>query len=412
MAFNERIKYFDRIRAYMRQFYVYGLKSRGGYADKSGRTYDDEHRRIESWLGDYTRAAQDAGGKRVRISIDSRARRHNPLFAAWKAKSFTDKDITLHFLLLDVLDDPSVALSLKEILDGIDERLCAFADEMNFDESTVRKKLNEYKEIGLIATEGRGKSLRYRRTPSYDISPYADALDFFTEVAPCGLIGSYLLDRLPPHESKFSFKHHYITAAMDSEIVYTLLRAMRTQTKVKLTCFRRDGDAFTETVTPLQILCGVQNGRQYLMCARTAPAHIDSLRIDYITAAEPTGETDPDFDRLRTRLQVMRTHMFGTNTGDGRTLYEVGFTVRFSADEPYIYQRLLREKRCGSVERLDEGSARFTATVYDASELIPWIRTFICRIVQFHCEDKAWENRFNEDLAKMYALYENGGDAK
>lgn len=40
-AYNELIKNFERIRAYMREFYVYGFKSREGYSAKSARSYDD-----------------------------------------------------------------------------------------------------------------------------------------------------------------------------------------------------------------------------------------------------------------------------------------------------------------------------------------------------------------------------------
>ena len=36
--FQELIKNFDRIRDYMRQFYIYGFKVRGEYHDRSVRT--------------------------------------------------------------------------------------------------------------------------------------------------------------------------------------------------------------------------------------------------------------------------------------------------------------------------------------------------------------------------------------
>ena len=52
-SYSELIKSFERIRSYMREFYVYGFKSREEYNRKSARSYDDERRRIESWLGDY-----------------------------------------------------------------------------------------------------------------------------------------------------------------------------------------------------------------------------------------------------------------------------------------------------------------------------------------------------------------------
>ena len=99
MAYSELIKNFNKIRDYMRDFYVYGFKSRDDYTKKSARSYDDEKRRIESWLGDYMKFHQTADGKNVFLSIDSRVTRHNPLYKAWKTKSFTDGDITLHFIV-------------------------------------------------------------------------------------------------------------------------------------------------------------------------------------------------------------------------------------------------------------------------------------------------------------------------
>ena len=89
MAYSELIKNFNKIRDYMRDFYVYGFKSRDDYTKKSARSYDDEKRRIESWLGDYMKFHQTADGKNAFLSIDSRVTRHNPLYKAWKTKSFS-----------------------------------------------------------------------------------------------------------------------------------------------------------------------------------------------------------------------------------------------------------------------------------------------------------------------------------
>ena len=102
-SYSELIKNFERIRAYMREFYIYGFKSRDGYQSKSARSYDDERRRIESWLGEHMSFVRTPEGKNVFISIDSRLIKHNPFYNAWKAKSFTDGDITLHFIIFDIL---------------------------------------------------------------------------------------------------------------------------------------------------------------------------------------------------------------------------------------------------------------------------------------------------------------------
>ena len=173
-AYSELIKNFERIRAYMREFYVYGFKSRDDYSRKSARSYDDERRRIESWLGDHMSFVRAPEGKSVFISIDSRNIRHNPFYNAWKAKSFTDGDVTLHFILFDILHEPSIRKTLAELMEEIDTRyLSHFASPMLFDESTVRKKLKEYVEAGIIATEKVGRKAYYYRSIIFRRLPLA-----------------------------------------------------------------------------------------------------------------------------------------------------------------------------------------------------------------------------------------------
>ena len=178
-SYSELIKNFEKIRAYMRDFYVYGFKSRDEYSAKSARSYDDERRRMESWLGDHMSFVRTPEGKNVFISIDSRSIRHNPFYHAWKAKSFTDGDITLHFILFDILHDPAVKRSITEILQKIDEKyLAVFENPMMFDESTIRKKLKEYCEAGIVIAEKLGRKMYYRRAESVDVSDLNDVLHY------------------------------------------------------------------------------------------------------------------------------------------------------------------------------------------------------------------------------------------
>lgn len=152
MAFNELIKNFDNIRQMMRDFYVFGFKSRADFADKSARSYDNERRRIESWLGEYMYFRQKAGGKNCFISVDSRKIRHNPFYKALKAKSFTANDIMLHFFLLDILQ-PGEKMTLTVQYDKGDEtemlfRVLSFGPTVKVREpedfkELIRKKLRE-----------------------------------------------------------------------------------------------------------------------------------------------------------------------------------------------------------------------------------------------------------------------------
>lgn len=405
--YSELIKNFEKIRAYMRDFYVYGFKNREQYDRKSARSYDDERRRVESWLGEHMRFTRTPEGKTVFLSIDSRSSGRNPFFRAWKTKSFTDGDITLHFILLDILHSPDVALSLADLTERIDRGyLACFAEPMVFDESTLRKKLKEYCNEGILTSEKRGKHLVYRRAPETDLADCADALDFFSEAAPCGAIGSFLIDKQPPRESRFSFKHHYITGALDQGVLAALFSAMREKRAVTVTNHSRKSDEPRKNrIIPLRIFISVQSGRQHLLAYQPVFNCIKAFRLDYLSDVKP-DEPSPRFDELRAALDRMQGSMWGVSTGGKKRGTEhITFTVRVGRGEEYIVQRLFRERRIGRVERVDEEHYRFSADVIDASELAPWIRTFLCRITSLSCSNPAVEERIRTDLQRMYRMY-------
>ena len=102
----------------------------------------------------------------------------------------------------------------------------------------------------------------------------------------------------------------------------------------------------------------------------------------------------------------MQPYMWGVSTqGKGERRETVEFTVNFKDDEKHIYDRLIREKRCGTVELIDKNNARFYAEVYDTNEMLTWIRTFICRITSISFSNKDIEAQFRSDLEAMYRMY-------
>lgn len=405
--YNERIKNFERIREYMREFYVYGFKSRDEFSQKSARSYDDEKRRIESWLGDYMRFSQTPDGKNCFLSIDSRACPHNPLFKAWKTSSFTDGDITLHFILFDILHSPDVTMTVSEILEEMnDHYLSFFKDPMSVDESTLRKKMKEYTEAGLLHAEKEGRQVRYRRTEDSDLSEHTDLLDFFSEIAPCGVIGSFLLDKGRRATEAFAFKHHYITHTLDSEVLCDLFLAMREKREVTIENQSRRSGLIRDRVIPLRVYISAQNGRQYVLAYCLRMKKIRVFRTDYLRSVE-IGEPNDRFEELREKLDRMGQHMWGVMTRKNETCTQrVLFDIHIDDGEEYIIQRLEREKRCGTVERLDKHTLRFSADIYDPTELNPWIRSYLCRIVNLEFSDREQEARFRSDFRAMAKMYD------
>ena len=412
MAYNELVKSFERVRAYMREFYVYGFKSRTEYDAKSARSYDDERRRLESWLGDYMRFAQTPEGKNVFLSVDSRVTRKNPLYKAWKAKSFTDGDITLHFAIFDILYKPEIKKTLAELIEAIDELL---SSSIAFDESTLRKKLKEYADEGIIQIEKEGRRVLYSRSADTDISSLSDIIDFFSEVAPCGVIGSFLQDKQQEHSELFSFKHHYITSAMDSEVTATLFDAIRSHRYITVDNFgKHSKEVKTIRLVPLKIYISAQNGRQNLLAYHEKANRLNSYRLDYMSNVRIEDETCEKFDALRAALAKAENHMWGVNCKwNVKRVEHVEFEIRIEDDEQFIVRRLEREKRCGRVEKIDDNHYRYVAEVFDSTEMLPWIRTFISRITKMNFSNRNAENKFKADIQEMYRMYGiDGGDAQ
>lgn len=449
MAYSELIKNFDNIRGYMRDFFLYGFKTREEYDRKSARSYDNERRRIQSYLGHLISFRQTPSGKNAFISLEGRSVTHNPLYQAFKAKSFTDKDITLHFMLLDILVDAGVdfrkvsgadsygdvpqAYSLKEILRIMDtEYLTAFQNPISFDESTLRKKLKEYEELGIVVSEKSGRTVTYRLSENeICLAEYKDAIRFFTEESPLGVIGSYLEDRMQADAEKayptgrndengkclsdkndcagkyLTFKNHYIMNAYDAEITELILQGIHEKRLLEITSFSRgDAGVKQQTVIPYKLYVSTQGGRNYLFCMDADNLRPYSLRVDYIQKGK-AGEVCVDYDRLLKVCERAGEHMWGVSCAKYRRYEHIEMDIYVGTDEAFIVRRLEREKRCGTVSKVDEETYRFSADVLDAYEMMPWIRTFFGRIKAIRCDNEDVKNQIKIDMVKMLKQYED-----
>ena len=418
VAYSELVKNLDNIRMVMRDFYVYGFKSKADFSDRSARSHDNDRRRIESWLADYMCFRQNAKGKRRFIAVDSRKIKHNPFYKAWKAKTFTSKDIMLHFYLLDMLQD-GISMSLNELVERLDQDyLSHFADAGTIDASTVRKKLAEYVQLGLIVAAKQGRELFYSRSKdAVNLKRWHEAVSFFAESTPVGAVGSFLEDKYSEEVNIFSYKHHYLLQALESDVLVDLLDAMQKKQTVRLASCTDGGKRICMRVLPLKIYVSTQSGRRYVMGWFFKANRIIFCRLDNLEQVLEPKDL-PDYDKYLAKAEAMEQHLWGVSMNrigeDGEIKLEhVELVVRLGEDEPYILQCLEREKRCGEVTKLSEGRYQFTADVRDAGELLPWLRTFIGRIESFSCSNKKIEERFWRDMEAVYAMYglsEAGGE--
>ena len=264
--FNELIKSFSKSREYVRDFFVYGFKTRDEFTGWSGRTYDNERRRIESWLSDFVKQDYTDKGKNIYLSIDSNLLNTNPLYRVWKAKSFTDNDIMLHFYILDYLKavDSETA---EEITDGILNDY-----DMIFDVQMVRRKCNEYVKEGLLTKTKSGKKLLYSLDASTrnNLAQYPalmDGIKLFQLTSPLGVIGSTIMDNFSCKNELFRVKHSFFVHTLEDEVLFTILDAIKVENNITIKIKSTRSDSTQEfSCTPLSLLISTRTGRRYLCC--------------------------------------------------------------------------------------------------------------------------------------------------
>jgi len=231
------------------------------------------------------------------------------------------------------------------------------------------------------------------------------ALEFFSQSALLGEAGVFLQDRLGGEAvSAFRFKHAYFMQALNDFNILDLLCAIEQEKWLRISY--RHGTSGAETALlcyPLEIRISSRDGRAFLMYYEPFRRSFTALRIEFIDAIELYADEkvcdvlvnggyheskktiSQDIANARKALQ----HVWGVSTGRHQTgnasapAAPQAVSVKIAYDpltEPYIANRLCRERRFGSVDSKEKDSMIFSAAVLDPREMRPWLRSFYCRI--------------------------------
>ena len=431
--FQELIKNFDRIRDYMRQFYVYGFKVRGEFTEKSTRTYDNERRRIESWLSGCISSDYTAKGKQISISADSRSISSNPLYSAWKSKSFTDNDLLLHFFILHYLlsrrengkelengqteipvsgSSSCPGMTAGELADRISEDFGCL-----FDGQTVRLKLKEYEGLGLLSSEKYQKSVYYQLSlpASFEMPEHKElydrlltAVSFFSETAPFGFIGNTILDREYTHNSRFCFKHYFMVHTLEDGILYPILQAIRKGVCLEFENHsQRSGNITFIQGFPLQIFASTKTGRRYACIYAVKERRFLNLRLDCIARVRELREDPDEAAFFRTLLDKNRALCFGVSFGSKAVRTEE-ICIKIFVDEEreeHILERLYREGKGGEVLRIRKNEYLYSGVFFDVNEMLSWVKSFTGRIMDIQSSSESSVFKIISDWKSMYWMY-------
>jgi len=405
--FKELIKSFSKSREYVRDFFVYGFKTRDEFSGWSGRTYDNERRRLESWLSGYVRQDYNGKEKNIYLSIDSNLLDVNPLYQVWKAKSFTDNDIMLHFYLLDYLQKASEGTA-DEITDGI------LADyDVMFDSQIVRRKCNQYSKDGLLAKEKSGREILYKLNPPFRhmLSAYPgfrNAIKFYQLSSPLGIVGNTIMENASLKNDIFRIKHNFFVHTLEDEMLLALLCAIHEERIVLLKVKSTKTENFLETEgVPLKIFISTRTGRRFLVLYFPKKKRFTNVRLDAVKKVE-IKERYPDYQDVRENLEKNKTLAWGVSfrNSNRKHLEHVRLTLHIHEySEAFILKRLEREGKGGVIRRIAPNTFCYETDVFDANEMLPWLRTFIGRIIAVESDSQILEQLFQRDFTTMYHMY-------
>lgn len=406
--YKELIKNLDTVRAYMRDFFIYGYKTRNDYDEAKRRTYDNERRRMENYLGEYVHWYYGKDGKVISLTLDTARIAENPFYKIFQCKSFTNNDIVLHMCLLDLFsenEERTVRQVAEEIID---------AYGIVFDQQTVRAKLKEYTALGIMNESQTGRTVTYRLATvtvetlmeAADMQPL---LQFFSEYSPVGIVGTYLLQRMKSKgESPFYYKHHFFAPALDTVILLHLLRGIHEKRWLTITYQgRKENASYTLQGFPLQLLQSVATGRQYVIFTlyRQKKYVYTVLRLDRIqevTWGKECSEALP----WRQQFLTDRQYFWGTSFENARTIRQLEMKLFIGDDEQFVLQRLKRERRQGRIQKESNHVYVYTIAVYHVGEMLNWVKSYIGHIISVTTSVEGETKKIYDDMYRLLRMYD------
>ena len=216
-------------------------------------------------------------------------------------------------------------------------------------------------------------------------------------------------------EQFFRFRHHYLMQAIDSEILCELLLAIDEKRRIQMRVDSAFRGSIQVPALPLKIYISTETGREYLLSGNEDPERFYFTRLDRIVWVKQM-EVASSWDQMMELFHLQKNQLWGVSFGSLDKVYPpVHFEMEISVNESeeYIVRRLEREKRGGTVVRLRSGSSYlFSADIYDANELLPWICTFTGRILRIKCDNEDVINKYRDYLAQMAGFYQLSGEAR
>ena len=413
---NLLIRDYENIRPVLRDIYIFGCFSRDDFIRKgmSGRKYDNEQRRISSYLPDkFVRKRRVDKKVILYCSYDMGESARNYLAETYRNKSFTALDIMSFFFIQQLLNETE-EMTAVELLD----KLPALNHSVIFTKDNLRVKLDELVESRYITSRKDGRNVYYGLASDIwsdftneELEDICIFLEFLKNVSPLEMPYYFLEQKLHLYlecergihirpKSTFAFKHSHLFNCLDNDILLGILKGCekKTRMQIKLTTQK------STIILPIYIIHDSTYGRQYLYCYDYLFEKQRLIRIDKVESVEMIEQTEPEDSLLCDDCFLEECWC---TSGVDENLKEVVIAFFFDEErEDYILRRIQREGHSGTIEKINDGVYEYRIKLRDPNEMIPWIRSFGERAKVLLSEECNLDEIIAEDWKKAVEKYE------
>ena len=343
------------------------------------------------------------------------------------------KSVTFDSIINTLMNDPALhnfyALSAWTVYDGNDNLDISSIDVEKVEgkdtfknkqtkKTRLFKKLKDYCDAGILVFDKTKKTYTLPPVRMCDLLKdhprLASAIAFFSEYSPLGIIGSYLMDEHAIWNKSFVFKNQYIAQALDTVVLFDLLMAIHNHDVVRIYA-----EQYSDTldrislIIPIKIFSRVVDGRQFVYAYYVDKAKFITARLDniYSVVVPPNEEVKAALVKIGKQIDDIVNEGIARmpyiwSSGMGKRVIEI--RVAFCNDSEIMLPHIFRESRMGTVKERGNGEIVFTAELFHAVDLVPWLLGYTGKIASIQTpkkEETGLVTRMVRHINGLYHIY-------
>ena len=278
----------------------------------------------------------------------------------------------------------------------------------NIDRATIRNHLDKMVDDGYLNAQMQGNKKLYCLASDYlkdyvgdELVSLLTEIQFAKNVMPIKMLGNYAFITIKLYlKDKYNvdyeginliFRHSYPHQILDEEVALSLYNAINKKQTISFNY----GTVKKDNVLPFEMINDNYFGRQYLLAYDQNADKNSIFRLDKI---ENISLLNKYFD-MTTEPTPKSWSITVKDTEPENISIDFVFD---ESTELYSIKRLYRECKHGEVCKIDD-IYRFSVALIDASEMLPWLRTFYGNIKDTN--NKKLKKLIKSDLEKMEVAY-------